>query len=81
MSFTGSKGPRHHYISGLPTFLHLFSLFWPHSMLRKIVRETNRYATEVDKDGNTIGGPSWEMLTTPGLKAFMAAQMYMGMKK
>jgi hypothetical protein len=81
MPFRGSRGLKRQYINGMPTFMHLFSLFWPYSMLKKIVRETNCYASEIDDTGKTIGGPSWEMLTVPRLKAFMAAQMYMGMKK
>jgi hypothetical protein len=79
--FLGRRGPRGDYGNGMPTFLHLFSLFWPYSVLRKIVVETNKYAMEPDGRGNTTGGPHWEVLTISGLKAFMAVQMYMGMKK
>jgi hypothetical protein len=79
--FLGRQGPRSDYGNGMPTFLHLFDLFWPYSILRKIVCETNRYAMESNGEGSTVGGPTWEVLTIAGLKAFMAVQMYMGMKK
>jgi hypothetical protein len=50
--------------------------------LRKIFIETNRYAMEsLDAHGSTRGGPKWETLTVPGLKAFLAIHMYMGMKR
>ena len=32
-----------------PTFLHLFELFWLHSMYRKIVYKTNQYVMEKEK--------------------------------
>jgi hypothetical protein len=31
--------------------------------------------------GGGGGGSKWETLTVPGLKAFLAIHMYMGMKK
>jgi hypothetical protein len=66
----------------MPTILQLFELFWPFNLLRKIVIETNRYATEsLDAHGSTRGGPKWETLTVPGLKAFLAIHMYMSMKR
>jgi hypothetical protein len=49
--------------------------------LKKIVVETNRYATVVDGDGKTKGGPKWYNLTVPELKAFIALSFYMGLKK
>lgn len=55
-------------------------MFWPMAMLRDIVIETNRYATELDPNGNSRGGPKWEDLTLPGLKAFLAIVIYIGMK-
>jgi hypothetical protein len=65
----------------MPSFMHLFYLFWPYLLLCKVIRETNHYATEADEVGNTIGGPNWKEFTVPELKAFMAVQIYMGMKK
>jgi hypothetical protein len=40
--FSGRRGPVRHYHS-MPTFLHLFDLYWSYQTLRSIVRETNRY--------------------------------------
>jgi hypothetical protein len=64
-----------------PTMLQLFEVFWTHYILRDIVRETNRYATVVDNDGNSMGGAGWVDFTVPELKAFMAIWLYMGMKR
>jgi hypothetical protein len=54
----GSRRPRHNYRTGMPSFMHLFTLFWPYDLLLKIVRKSNDYATEKDEVGNSIGGPS-----------------------
>jgi hypothetical protein len=54
MSFVGKRGPQCHYINGVPTFMRLF---WPYLVVRKIMQETNQYATEVDEARNTIDGP------------------------
>jgi hypothetical protein len=79
--FYGKRGPIRHYDS-MPTFLHLFDLYWSYQTLRSIVKENNRYAVqEVDDHGKPRGGDSWVLLTIPGLKAFLAISMYMGMKK
>jgi hypothetical protein len=68
--FSGSHGPRS-FFAGIPSLLQLFDLFWPYSLLRKIVQETNRYATHpLDVLGNCMGGPKWVNLTIAGLKAF-----------
>ena len=39
-----------------PSFIVLFQLFWPWSVLQRIVDETSRYATVVNNDGGTFGG-------------------------
>ena len=59
----------------------LFHMFRPLSMLRTIVGKTNRYATEVDGNGDSRGGANWESLTVAGLKTFLAVILYMGMKR
>jgi hypothetical protein len=67
--FIGRRGTSQ-FFHNLPTILQLFELFWPFTTLRKIVEETNRYATMVlDRFGNTWGGHTWENLTVAGLKA------------
>jgi hypothetical protein len=66
----------------IPIVLQLFDLFWPFTILQKIVIVTNQYATMVvDALGNTRGRPKWEDLIKLGLKAFLAIHMYMDMKK
>jgi hypothetical protein len=64
-----------------PTFLQLFELFWPHSLCRRIVHETNRYAMERENEGTTRGGPQWEEFTVPEFKAYVAIWLYMGMRR
>jgi hypothetical protein len=36
-----------------PMFIQLFELFWPHSLCRRIVQETNPYAMERENEGTT----------------------------
>jgi hypothetical protein len=43
----GPSGLKHEYIR-MPTYLHLFGLFWTHTVLNRICVETNRYAQEDD---------------------------------
>jgi hypothetical protein len=79
--FRGQKGPIKHYHS-LPTFMHLFDLFWSYQTLRSIVEETNWYAThEVDDNKKSRGRETWETLIILGLKAFLRVSILMGMKK
>ena len=64
-----------------PTMLQLFGMFWTHNILRDIVRETNRYAIEVDGDGNCMGGEEWQEFTEKKTRAFMAIWLYIRMKR
>ena len=50
----------------MPSFFILFELFWPWTLLRDIVLETNCYATTINKDRQQYGGPHLEELTIPG---------------
>jgi hypothetical protein len=75
--FTGVRG-NNYFWNKVPTMLQLFEIFWPHNVLRDIVIETNRYATEDLRGGKTYGG---KPLTISGLKAFIAILLYMGMKR
>lgn len=63
------------------SFMQLFSLFWPYTLLQKIVIETNRYATTVDDHSKCPGGAAWIRLTVAELKAFLAESMFMGLKR
>ena len=74
------RGPSQNF-RHIPSFLTLFELFWTPTILGAIVDETNRYANApIDDHGHTKGGPNWENLTIPGLKAFIAIALYMGLK-
>lgn len=53
--FVGASRPTAKFLV-MPTFMQLLSLFWPYTLLRKIVIESNRYATTLDENGNTRGG-------------------------
>jgi hypothetical protein len=51
------------FFAGISTLLQLFDLFWPRILLRKIVVETNRYATHpLDAQGKTMEGPKLKNL-------------------
>jgi hypothetical protein len=78
--FTGARG-NNFFWNTVPTILQLFEIFWLYNILQDIVIETNRYATEDLRGGKTYGGVDWEPLTVPGLKAFIAILLYMGMKR
>jgi hypothetical protein len=64
----------------MPSFLHLFGLFWTREVLHTICIETNRYAKVVE-DGKTKGGKDWYDLDEKELQIFLAVSLYMGMKK
>jgi hypothetical protein len=80
-AFTGCGGPTFEAHHRMPTFLMLFRLFWPDTLLRKICTETNQYATTVDGEGNVPGGRRWRRLFVAGLKAFFAISMLIGLKR
>jgi hypothetical protein len=56
--FTGLEPGCTHPYERLPSLLGLFDKFWSPKLQRRIVRETNRYASKVvdDKVGRTRGG-------------------------
>lgn len=78
--FVSAPGPSEAF-RAMPNFMQLFSLFWPYTLLRKIIVESNRYATTPDEHGNTRGGQGWLPLTMRTLKAYLAACILMGLKK
>lgn len=61
--------------------LRLFDLFWSFWIVLDIVRKIDRYATEKNVEGNTMGSPNWENFTMLELKAFLANWLYMKMKQ
>ena len=56
-------------------------MFGPNTLLRRIVAETNWYATTVGLEGNTLGSPTWQHFTMAGLKVFFAISILMELKK
>jgi hypothetical protein len=81
IDFVGSRGTTQDF-DKVPSVASLFDLFWPVTLLLKIVIETNRYASHpLDAIGNTMEGRNWVPITIPELKAFLAIHMYMGMKQ
>jgi hypothetical protein len=67
--FRGRMGTTKFFVY-IPSILTFFELFWPFTVLRKIVIETNRYATHIiDAMGNTIGGCKWVKTSVVELKA------------
>ena len=80
MTFSGRKGTTRDF-HRMPTILALWELFWPFNLLRKIVDETNRYATKIKGDGTIEGGSKLKDITVACLKAFIAMHIYMGIKR
>jgi hypothetical protein len=64
----------------MPSFLHLFGLFWTREVLQNICIETNRYARVVE-GGKTKGGDDWYDMQEKELRTFLAVSLYIGMKK
>jgi hypothetical protein len=59
MEFRGRRGTTR-FFEHIPTTLQLFELFWPRTLLQKIVIETNHYATHpLNVFSNTMGGRKW----------------------
>ena len=65
----------------MPSFATIFEMFWPLTMLRGIVNETNRYARAPDRNGKLPGRMNWKLLTVQEFKVFLAITLYMGMKR
>lgn len=80
--FSGPVGGPTFPILRQPTKSSLFARFWSEHTLHKICVDTNRYASEVE-DGSTVplGGPNWWRLDKVELKAFVAVNMLMGIKR
>jgi hypothetical protein len=68
--FIGYGGPKRRW-RRFPSFMTLFQMFWSMAMLVDIVEETDRYATTVDGEGRTSGGPNWKDFSVPELKVFL----------
>jgi hypothetical protein len=78
--YLGGPSRLKHEYTRMPTFLHLFGLFWTHTVLNRICVETNRYAQE-DEGGKPKGGHDWYDVREGELRAFMGVRLWMGMRK
>lgn len=83
LPFTGPLPGCTHPYKRLPGVLGIFEKFWEPKTIRQIVRETNRYASEVlHRDSTeTRGGKSWAPLQYEEFRAFLSITIYMGLKK
>jgi hypothetical protein len=83
LDFTGPEPGCTHPYGRLPSVLGLFEKFWSNILQRCIVRETNRYASEVIEStgGKIRGGLHWTPLGLQEFQAYIAMCLYMGVKK
>jgi hypothetical protein len=81
--FTGPEPGCTHPYGRLPSIMGLFDKFWSLKLQRRIVRDTNRYASEVPNDGGgqTRGGLEWTPLSVDEFWAYIAISLLMGLKK
>lgn len=82
LPFSGPIPGCTHPYGRLPSMLGLFQKFWFPKMQRRIVRETNFYASEViSKDGRTQGGLQWTPLGLEEFRAYLSINLYLGIKR
>jgi hypothetical protein len=83
LPFTGPELGCTHPYGRLPSILGLFDKFWSQKMQKRIVRESNRYASEVIDvtDGRTRGGMEWTPLGSEEFRAYLSICLLMGLKK
>jgi hypothetical protein len=83
LPFIGLEPGCTHPYGRLPSLLGLFLKFWSLQMQRKIVQESNQYASEVidDKAGTTRGGADWIPLCVDEFRAYIAICLLMGLKR
>jgi hypothetical protein len=81
--FSGPKPGYTHPYGRLPSLPRLFEKFWTPKLQRRIVRETNRYASEVvdAKAGKIKGGLQWTPLGVEEFRAYLSICLLMGLKK
>jgi hypothetical protein len=76
LPFTGDPPGVRKLYRRMPSFLHLFGLFWTRAVLRNICIETNRYAKVVE-EGKMKGGEDWYDMDKKELRTVMAVSLYM----
>jgi hypothetical protein len=83
LDFTGPEPGCTHPYGRLPSLMGLLEKFWSNTVERRIVRETNRYASEVldNTNGNTRRGLQWTPLGLQEFRAYIAMTLFMGVKK
>jgi hypothetical protein len=83
LEFTGPEPGCTHPYGRVPSLLGLFDKFWSPKLQRRIVRETNFYASEVidEKGWKTRGGLDWTPLCLEEFRAYLGICLYMGIKK
>ena len=69
-----------HTYPRMPTFLHLFGIFWTRVVLQNICNETNWYARVVEEEKRN-GGDDWYDVDEKELKTFFVVSLYMGMEQ
>jgi hypothetical protein len=81
--FTGPEPGCIHPYGHLPSNMGLFDKFWSLKLQRRIVRETNRYASEEpeEKPGTTRGDLQWTPLCLEEFHAFISICLLMGLKQ
>jgi hypothetical protein len=83
LPFTGPEPRCTHPYGRLPSVLGLFDKFWSQKMQRRIVRESNQYASEVidEKLGTTRRGLDWRPLQLEEFRAYISICLLMGLKR
>jgi hypothetical protein len=82
LDFTGPEPGCTHPYGRLSSLLGLLDKFWSQKLQRRIVRETNRYASKViEKDGATKDGHDWTPLVLEEFRAYLAICLFMGLKR
>jgi hypothetical protein len=83
LEFIGPELGCTHPYGCVPSLLGLFDKFWSQKLQRRIVRETNMYASEVidQKACKTRGGVDWTPLRLEEFRAYLGICLYMGIKR
>jgi hypothetical protein len=81
--FIGPEPGCIHPYGRLPSLPGLFDKLWLPKLQRRIVRETNRYASKIVdvKAGRTRGGLEWSPLGMEEFPAYLSICLLMGLKK
>ena len=70
-----------HVYNLVPSYIGLFSIFWPISLLKDIAYETNCFVRSLDNEGKAWRRKGWYLVTWKELRVFLAMILYMDMKK